>query len=1382
MPSNILFRRKTESLFFIIIFIVLGLLFLKVNLSLREGFHEVPSRLAAGSMVNLNDSAVAPHVRKLLIQGKYYRDSKDINLAAKALERAYSNNSTIDNIGEINKNAFSIQATEALANGGKVYKQRALSSFERVGFVNEDSLVYLPAVAAKLLLLPAVNVALGKGVVSGNIHTPEDIPVAGAIVKLRLVIPQDSNYNFSISENDIPEVQFRSGIRSVFFRDSGGKKQLQTFTAYAKTGAAGEYSFTGLPEKQAYAVLPLQGGYQFGPSKGTTSLDEDLELNFVQRLHYIKLFSTKDFSSLKKEKSFIVRTPAEATSWLWYICALFLGAFLLLHVILIFKFPEADQFILPALMLLTGISLLTLLSLQDPLRDRFLAQNTIRYFLGGMAGITLLLFLPLRKFTPDSTIYRLFVFKRLRNAANGWPWALGAAGLLVLTILFGSGPEGSGVKVNLLGFQPSEVVKYLLVIFLAGYFTLNEKFIAGYASWNKRFSFFGVSLVFIGLAILLFLILGDLGPAMVACFTFIILFSFSRGDFTAMAGTVILYVLATWLLKTEWLATLVTVAVMVGFMFLLKKKLSESAVMALVIISSFMLLDKMPVFDKLFPGPVSRLTDRKAIWQNPWDNEVYGGDQIANGIWAMSGGGISGQGVGEGNAKTIPEAHTDMILPAIGEEFGAMGMFCIFLVFLLYLHRTINIGRETGRPFLFYLCAGIGISAFVQFLLIAGGSVGALPLSGVALPFISYGGSSLLVNMIAAGFVLAVSRIRGSSAQMKYVTQTQDKNLVPALAAAVVGIILLGVTVSRYIIHNEHWIVEPSLVADRSGVRMYSYNPRINILMNRLQAGNLLDSKGRILATSHPEEIQNELDSLLSLGIDKNQLADLLYKREDRYYPFGPEMFFWTGDANTGIFTGGNNGYFAEYRHAAELRGFPAPLSQYQVVASRYRDEKFLARREKEMMVSKRDFSAIAKLLISGINSQEAEAFKNRNRDVSLTVDAGLQTSLQHILATDDSVRIKRVSVVVMEDNTGNVLASAAWPLPPSDDYEKMTSMNPLGDNAGWDVNMDAGFTHATQPGSTAKLATAMAAFNKLGMAVKDKTILIHPWDLIRTRGYEPDEAGNINVGRAIIKSNNSFFIRLANEEALQEDMATVYMKTGMFLHGVGGYYYDTPIPDASQEESWRKLWRETEFASSKRYNRNNIIPTRAKGISGMAWGQGELVATPASIARLAASISNKGMLMPSRFVQDISGKPVALQPGTSVANNPEYAEELKKYMLLQSQNKQGRLGIYVAGKTGTPERILNGLRINDGWYVFFAPRPNGQGNLVVCIRLEAAKGSSEAVRLAGSYVIPELIRRGYIQSFPAPAGSKPALPSTTVRIAATPGVPGEDSTLKPIP
>jgi cell division protein FtsI/penicillin-binding protein 2 len=519
--------------------------------------------------------------------------------------------------------------------------------------------------------------------------------------------------------------------------------------------------------------------------------------------------------------------------------------------------------------------------------------------------------------------------------------------------------------------------------------------------------------------------------------------------------------------------------------------------------------------------------------------------------------------------------------------------------------------------------------------------------------------------------------------------------------------------------------------------------------MNRLQAGNIYDRNGKLLATSDAALLHQQKDSLLSIGIPAEEVNSLDYKRADRYYPFGAHMFFWTGDANTGIFSGGTNGYFADYAHISELRGFPTPDIKFQVSSNRYRAEKFLPETNAEMTITKRDYSALSDLLLAGINSEEVTKFKKQNRDVKLTMDAALQTKIQLALQADDTLSKKRVSVVVMEDNTGDVISSASWPLAPVNDWERLNlSDNELNKLPGWNVNSDIGFTHATQPGSTAKLVTSLAAFNKLGMPAAKKVIRVYPKDLIRVTGPEPDEAGLITIERAIVRSNNSFFIRLANEERLQEEMATLYMQSGMFLHQVGGYYFENETTNNTQQEKWRELWRKTEFKSLKRYNPENIRRTRAIGVSGMAWGQGELVATPAAVARVASGIANNGVMIPNRYVLDVNGVATTVKPGVALVNDPAYAQQLAMYMKKQSAPKKGKLGILVAGKTGTPERIFRGEQINDGWYVFFAPKASGEGHVVVCIRIEAAKGSSDAVKLAGKYIIPLLEERNYIKSF----------------------------------
>ncbi|MEO6150991.1 MAG: penicillin-binding transpeptidase domain-containing protein, partial [Mucilaginibacter sp.] len=413
-----------------------------------------------------------------------------------------------------------------------------------------------------------------------------------------------------------------------------------------------------------------------------------------------------------------------------------------------------------------------------------------------------------------------------------------------------------------------------------------------------------------------------------------------------------------------------------------------------------------------------------------------------------------------------------------------------------------------------------------------------------------------------------------------------------------------------------------------------------------------------------------------------------------------------------------------------------------------YAENRFLARGVKEMTVVKKDYKALAPLLLAGINSPDVEAFKNRNRDVRLSMDAGLQTSIQRSIATDTSLNDNRVSVVIMQSGTGDVLTSAVYPLPPVRDWEKLT-MSTAEQNqlSQWMTTSDLGFTHFTQPGSTAKVLTSMAAFNKLGVAAANKRFTVSSWERIRTKGLEPDETGVINLERALVKSNNVYFIKLANQEHLQEQMGDLYLKTGMFLHGAGGYYYNKPDENPVQEEKWKELWRKTEFNTKPRYDPNNIRRTRAKGISGMAWGQGELIATPAAVARLIAGVANHGTLINNRYVLKVSDSLMPVNPGIKLANDPKYASLLRRYMIEQSAPKASTLGIAVAGKTGTPERIWKKQQINDGWYVFFAPTPNGKDNIVVCVRIESTKGSSDAVKLAGRHVIPFLLKKGYIKS-----------------------------------
>jgi cell division protein FtsW len=157
---------------------------------------------------------------------------------------------------------------------------------------------------------------------------------------------------------------------------------------------------------------------------------------------------------------------------------------------------------------------------------------------------------------------------------------------------------------------------------------------------------------------------------------------------------------------------------------------------------------------------------RITAFLDPWNDPTNSGFQIIQSWLAFGTGGIFGQGLGEGKQKLfyLPEAHTDFILSVVGEELGLVGVIVIASMFLLLLHRSIRValGAEDnfGRFLAFGIAVLLGLEAFINM----GVVTGVLPTKGLALPFISYGGSSLIISLFAVGILLNVSsRMRGTA-------------------------------------------------------------------------------------------------------------------------------------------------------------------------------------------------------------------------------------------------------------------------------------------------------------------------------------------------------------------------------------------------------------------------------------------------------------------------------------------------------------------------------------------------------------------------------------------------------------------------------------------
>ncbi|NID12371.1 FtsW/RodA/SpoVE family cell cycle protein [Fibrivirga algicola] len=1309
---------------------LLLVLFLRLFMNRQPMLEAAEQDYTAGLKLNLQPGIRAEALQRLLRQGNYLTDPRDIELVSDSLRAKLSQNGTPDNLGAINKRAFAIRTPQTWQSriGGNDFQSRLRVSRQQIGF---DSLLYNNELRQPKTY-PAV-VGTGGVQLAGRVlddSEPDAKPIANVLVQLKQHVPN---------------------------RDPASETP-NAFT-YARTDADGRFTFAGLQADGAYSVLPLKPGYEFGSRRGTSKLARAAEYTFTARPHTLRLIGPLAYGQLKTDHALTVRTPTEFRLSFWLQAGLFLMAFWVVHLVWTIRRFQPDPLLLPILMLLTGISVLTLLAIQDPLQDTFYGGQAVLGVGLGLLGLTIVSQLNIGKF------YTRWWFDPLANLRQkstfrltGWTWLLLAFGLAGLTLVFGTGPEGSGVRVNLrvggLLFQPSELTKYLMLLFLAGFFAANEEQLRTLPDLRWRFR---ISIgVFMGTGILmgLYLLLGDMGPALVIGFTFLLFYTIARQTLgiTLLAG--LIYGLALWQLP-GLPATLLGLVAAIGLLiwkghartttaggwFAL---LAEGPVLLVLVLAAFAFGDQIPVVG-------DRLADRKAMWLSPWNNDVYGGDHLAHSFWTLSTGGLTGQGLGKGFATAMPAAHTDMILPSLAEELGWVGLVSVCLLLFMLLHRILLHARRSGQPFSFYLCAGIALATGVQFLLIAGGSLGLVPLTGISVPFLSYGNVSLIINLTAMGVVFSIASRPGEAIQHTYLDQHYDPVLATGIAGFLIGsLVLVGRAGDVSLLNWTDYIVRPSRVLSRDGLPVYSYNPRINRITDALAAGTLYDRNGKILATSSPDSVRRNMPQLKQAGLDESSVRKLTTRRLKRFYPFGEQLFYMVGDANTRLFWGQQNGYFAEAAHLSDLRGFDNHPRQNTLLTTRYRADRFTPAIDRSLTLPLYDYRELAPAVRSGIDGRVVEEHKRRNRDLNLSIDASLQVALQQALAGSE-FNDKRLSVAVLDAHTGDVLASAMHPLPNLQRPDELALPDRERMNLPYlTTERDPALTYPTAPGSTAKIMTATAALNKLGMAGAEVTFPISCGEIIR-RGKTESEpcGGRVDMRQAIVRSSNVYFIRIANEYSLDNEMAKLYLATGMNIDYVGGYSFaDTRT--ASDESRILKHWHDSSFVVRRNLYKSLVYPRRYRGeFSGLAWGQGQLTTTPAGLARMAGAVANGGVMQPSRYVLRRGGKAVPVAKGVPLTQQP--AANLIRDFMIEQSNPGGRAKISiskVAGKTGTPERIVMGEKRNDGWYVFFAPTPNGRSHTVTCVRIELGESSADAVKLANTAIAPILQERGYLGSF----------------------------------
>ena len=738
----------------------------------------------------------------------------------------------------------------------------------------------------------------------------------------------------------------------------------------------------------------------------------------------------------KLKPAFVVRTPGEFQAQFLMWIALYLAAFHAVFLIWRWSALRGDFSILPAIHLLTGIGLILAVSLRDPLRDTL---EFSKFAWGVALGCLVLLAPSLRALN-----YRRF---------SAWCYTplFAALALFVLLMRFGSGPGGNDAKVNLGPFQPVEAIKILLVFFLAGYFTRNwerlrdlrEKKLLPRWIGVPRLSHVLPVMFAVALALGFFFLLKDLGPALVTGFLFLAMFAVARGR----AGLAVLGIV------------LLVGGVAVGYHL----------------------------------GKPTTVVDRINMWLSPWDNDVHGGNQLAHSLWAFSTGGTLGSGPGWGDPEMIPAGHTDLVLPAIGEEWGFCGVATVLLLLGFLVWRGMRIGLRAATEYGMFLALGLSALIAFEMLLISGGVLGAIPLSGVVSPFLSFGNTAMLANFLIFGILVAISNQATENAAITEPFRKPVLRQAWVLGAAAAT--LLGFAAYYQVAHDQDFLAREAKVFEDDSVKRPQRNPRLNSLAREIRRGNIFDRNGILLATSDWNELEQRRDQYSKLGISIDAACSRL---DNRHYPFGSLTAHLLGDLRTGDNFHATNASLIEHDSNQKLQGFTdyhelAPLIRYRHQPGN---------------------PEIAKLLA-------------RDRNVSASIDIRLQIRAEKALENQLLKAHKdKGAIVVLDPNSGDVLALVSAPAP---DAKSQATPEELFDRARYGQY---------PPGSTFKLVTAMAAL-RLDPALENKSFscrrlpdgrvgaIIPGWRKPIRDDVGDSAHGTLTMHQAIAVSCNAYFAQL---------------------------------------------------------------------------------------------------------------------------------------------------------------------------------------------------------------------------------------------------------------
>src|SRR5208282_3124350 len=250
----------------------------------------------------------------------------------------------------------------------------------------------------------------------------------------------------------------------------------------------------------------------------------------------------------------------------------------------------------------------------------------------------------------------------------------------------------------------------------------------------------------------------------------------------------------------------------------------------------------------------------------------------------------------------------------------------LLLGFLVW--RGMRIGLRAPNEYGMFLALGLSALIAFEMLLISGGVLGAIPLSGVVSPFLSFGNTAMLANFLIFGILVAISNAGGEGEIAKSFRKPVIR-LEWALGAAAAT--LVGFAAYYQVAHDQDFLAREAKVFEDDGVKRAQRNPRLNSLAHEIRRGNIFDRNGVLLATSDWNELERRRDQYAKLGVSIDTACSRL---DNRHYPFGPLTAHLLGDLRTGENFHATNASLIEHDSNVKLQGFAdyrelAPLIRY---------------------------------------------------------------------------------------------------------------------------------------------------------------------------------------------------------------------------------------------------------------------------------------------------------------------------------------------------------------------------------------------------------------------------------------------------------------------